>query len=74
MQKVLEKDVVLVIHEHGKLTLKELVGKFKALLTEKAEKAEFMAIVKKVAKLTNADGEKFVSLNDSTLDEYKLAT
>ena len=51
--QVQEKDVVLLIHEHGSMQLKELVAKFKPLMGgEKEDKAHFMAIVKRVAALT----------------------
>ena len=74
-QKVQERDVVLVIHEHGRMQLKDLVAKFKPLMSaEKADKDQFMAIVKKVAKLVNDGGSKFVTLNDSILEQYGLAT
>ena len=42
--------MVLLIHEHSSMQLKELVAKFKPLMGgEKEDKAQFMAIVKKVA-------------------------
>ena len=71
--KVEEKEVVMVIHEHGKLQLKELVAQFRPLLPTKADRDEFMQLVKKVAKLTTDHGQKFVVLNEITLEEYKLA-
>ena len=71
--KVEEKEVVMVIHEHGKLQLKELVAQYRPLLPTKADRDEFMQLVKKVAKLTTDHGQKFVVLNEITLEEYKLA-
>ena len=71
--QVQEKDVVLLIHEHGSMQLKELVAKFKPLMGgEKEDKAQFMAIVKKVATLVKDREPKVLVLNGSTLEQYGL--
>ena len=67
-----EKDVVLAIHEDDRMQLKALVAKFKPAFTEKADKDLFMAIVKRVAKFVQDGEDRFVRLNDSTLDQYGL--
>ena len=52
--QVQEKDVVMVIHEHGSMQLKDLVAEFKPLFgIEKEGKANFMAIVKKVGMVSS---------------------
>ena len=67
---VQERDVVLAIHEQP-LPLKDLVAKFKPLMSrEKPELERFMAIVKKVATLVSVGGDKLVMLNDRTLKQY----
>ena len=55
--------------------LGEAMRKFadEPLLPTKADRDEFMQLVKKVAKLTTDHGQKFVVLNEITLEEYKLA-
>jgi len=70
--QVQEKDVVLLIHEHGTMQLKELVAKFKPLLEDKEDKAQFMAMVKNVATLVKDSDPKVLVLNESTLDQYGL--
>ena len=67
-----EKDVVLAIHEDARMQLKPLVAKFKTTFTEKGDKDVFMAIVKRVAKFVQEGEDRFVRLNDSTLDQYGL--
>ena len=67
-----EKDVVLAVHEDDRMQLKALVAKFKPTFTEKADKDLFMAIVKRVAKFVQEGEDRFVRLNDSTLDQYGL--
>ena len=67
-----EKDIVLAIHEDARMQLKPLVAKFKTTFTEKADKDVFMAIVKRVAKFVQEGEDRFVRLNDSTLDQYGL--
>ena len=44
--KVSEKEVVEVIHASPKMSIKQLIAKFKEFLNDKAEKAQFMGIVK----------------------------
>ena len=68
-----EKDVVLAIHEDARMQLKPLVAKFKTTFTEKGDKDVFMAIVKRVAKFVQEGEDRFVRLNDSTLDASKVA-
>ena len=71
--QVQERDVVMVIHEHGKMQLKELVANFKPLMGgEKGDKDQFMAIVKKVATLVKGSDPKVLVLNESTLEQYGL--
>ena len=68
-----EKEIVQVIHEDDHMQLKALVAKFKPTFTEKADKDLFMAIVKRVAKFVQDGEDRFVRLNDSTLDQYGLS-
>ena len=52
--QVQEKDVVMVIHEHGSMQLKDLVAEFRPLFgIEKEGKTNFMAIVKKVGMVSS---------------------
>jgi len=67
-----EKDVVFAIHEDARMQLKPLVAKFKTTFTEKGDKDVFMAIVKRVAKFVQEGEDRFVRLNDGTLDQYGL--
>ena len=52
-----EREVVMFIHEHGKLTSKEIGAKFKYGSMEKAEKAQFIQLVKRVAKTVRDEGQ-----------------
>ena len=70
-EKVREKDVVEMIYEHGRMSLKELRDKFMPLMPTKADKADFVAIVNKVTRKLNEDGT-LVTLNDSTLNRHGL--
>ena len=72
-KKVREKDLVHVLHEHGRISLKELRDKFKI---EKADRTDFTAIVstaivRKVIRFWDED-KTIVTLNDSALDQYGL--
>ena len=57
------------IIRHSKISIKQLIAKFKKLQADqekKAQKAQFMSIVKKVAKLEKEGDEKIVVLREST--------
>jgi len=69
---VSQKEVVEVIHRSPRMTIKQLIDKFKEFLKDKDAKAKFMAIIKEVAKLVNEGDEKVVVLRATTLDEYGL--
>ena len=73
MQKkeIREKDVVEVIYEHGRMSLKELGDKFKPLMSTKADRADFTAIIAKVTRALDEDGT-LVTLNDSALNRHGL--
>lgn len=68
-----EKDVVLLIHSRGKMTLKELVTEFKAYVSQSKDlKKEFMGLIKAIAYMTEVDGIKYAKLNEATLVKYDL--
>ena len=68
-----ERDVVLIIHRRGKMTLKELVTEFKAYVSQsKDHKKEFMGLIKAIAYMTEVDGIKYATLNEATLVKYDL--
>ena len=71
--RVEERDVVLIIHRRGKMTLKELVTEFKAYVSQsKDHKKEFMGLIKAIAYMTEVDGIKYAKLNEATLVKYDL--
>ena len=70
-KEIREKDVVELIHEHGRISLKELRDTFKPRMSTKAEKADFDAIINKVTRNLDEDGT-LVTLNDSTLNRHGL--
>ena len=61
-----------MIHASHKMSIKQLIAKFKELLTDKEEKAQFMNIVKVVAKLVQEGDEKIVVLREATVDKYDI--
>eukprot|EP00310_Coccolithus_braarudii_P017991 CAMPEP_0183334964 /NCGR_PEP_ID=MMETSP0164_2-20130417/3403_1 /TAXON_ID=221442 /ORGANISM="Coccolithus pelagicus ssp braarudi, Strain PLY182g" /LENGTH=487 /DNA_ID=CAMNT_0025504213 /DNA_START=13 /DNA_END=1476 /DNA_ORIENTATION=+ len=73
-QKVLEKDVVQLLHEKGKMPLKALIDHFKdlGLLADKEVKAQLLVIIKAIAKLQTTGSERWVILKDDTLVKYGL--
>jgi len=54
----------------GKTTTKNIVKKFKTRLTDPQKKAQFTYILKKLAKVVEEYGEKYLVLKD----EYKAPT
>jgi len=68
--KVTEKEVVEVIYASPKMTIKQLIAKFKELLTDQQEKKQFQVIVKDVATLKAEGSDKIVYLKDSILYKY----
>ena len=70
--KVSEKDVVMLLHQKGKMVLKELIQHFKPLMHTQEDRAVFMAIVKEVAFVSVEGDVKTAKLNDKTLGRYQL--
>ena len=54
--------MVEVIRDSPKMSIKQLIAKFKEFLKTKEQKAQFMNIVKVVAKLVQEGDEKIVVL------------
>ena len=70
--KVSEKEVVEVIHASPKMSIKQLISKFKEFLKDAPSKAQFMGIVKVVARMEQEGDDKIVKLRESILDKYEL--
>ena len=66
-----ERDIVMLLHEKGKLPIKELIRHFKPLISCKEDQEEFLKIVKQVAWL-EPDGDRQAKLKDETLGRYEL--
>ena len=43
-----ERDVVMLLHKKGKMPLKEIIQHFKSFCNDKAQKADFIAMVARV--------------------------
>jgi hypothetical protein len=61
----------MLLHEKGKLPIKELIRHFKPLISCKEDQEEFLKIVKQVAWL-EPDGDRQAKLKDETLGRYEL--
>lgn len=71
--RVEEKDVVLLIHKRGKMTLKDLVTEFKAYTSQSKEhKKQFLQLIAAIAFTAESEGVKFVKLKEATLAKYDL--
>jgi len=70
---VTEKEAVELIHASPRLTVKDLIAKFKVFLTDKELKAQFMKLIKDISTMKDdGTGGKVVKLKDSILDKYDL--
>jgi hypothetical protein len=71
-QRVSERDVVMLLHEKGAMSLKELTSYFKELNRLAEEKKQLQEIIKRVAKLDKRGGVAMAVLKEATIFEYKL--
>ena len=67
-----ERDLVMLLHNKGKMPLKEIIQHFKAFCTDKAQKAEFIQMVARVACVSVEGDAKVAKLKESTLTQYNL--
>ena len=72
--KVRERDIVLLLHQKGAMSLKELLQAFKAFTTTPESKKAFIQMVSRVAYLLAEEGSggKKAKLKEETLAEYQL--
>ena len=71
-RKVEERDVVMLLHQKGKLSITELIKHFKSYMSSKAEKVEFIEIVKHIAYVSVEGDTRVAKLKEETLGRYHL--
>jgi hypothetical protein len=69
--KVRERDVVMLLHKNGTMSLRELLQHFKAFVPAQEQKTEFIKMVANVVAIFDGS-TKMAKLKETTLAQYDL--